>query len=119
MVLNMEDFVANALIESIEERDERKISFKQLDLYRNNVRNMLKEHGKAAIIPVSETNTKYCFYNYSDFFEWKNDGEENYILLKEGKNIDDLRKSFRAYLPLDVLLIFSRNKLLEPEQAEK
>jgi hypothetical protein len=115
----MEDLVANALIESIEERNDRKITFKQLDLYRNNVLNKLKDTGKTVIIPVSETNKKYFLYNYSDFFELKSSDTESCILLKKEKNVDDLRKNFRAYLPLDVLLIFSKTKLLEPVKTEK
>jgi hypothetical protein len=118
MIFQIEDLVANALIESIEERKERKITFQQLELFCNNMLTVLQKEGKNAIIPNSETNTKYFFYRFSDFFEQEGSGIKSCICLKKEKSADDLRKKFRSYLPLDLLIVFISNKLLQPMRGK-
>jgi hypothetical protein len=114
MVLKMEDLAANALIELIKNKGESKVAFKQLESYGNTIVELLNSEGKDAIMPISECDIKHFLHKYSDFFELKDEGSESYICLKGDKNISDLRGSFRAYVPLEIMPFFSNRKSLEP-----
>jgi hypothetical protein len=114
MVLKMEDLTSNALIELIKNKREGKVAFGQLESYGNNIVELLNDKGKDAIMPISEYTIKHFLNKYSDFFELKDEGSESYIYLKGDKNISDLRRSFRAYLPLEIISVFSSKKSLEP-----
>jgi hypothetical protein len=114
MVLKMEDLAANALIELIKNKDERKAAFRQLESYGNNIVELLSNNGEDAIMPISEYNINLFLNKYSDFFELRNEESESFIYLKKSKDISDLRRSFRAYLPLEILPVFSDKKSLEP-----
>jgi hypothetical protein len=113
MIFNFEDLVANALIESIEDGKEPQVTYSQLEKYGKNVLETLSKQGKSAVIPASRINIENFIHNYSDYFELEEAGSDYCIKLKDDKNVTDLRKYFRAYLPLELLHIFSGTKLLE------
>ena len=114
MIFSFGDLVGNALIEAIEEKQERKVTYRQLENYKKNLLNMLETQGLSAIVSSSKYATKDFFYDYDDFFSTKGSGIETSIFLKENKGINDLRRKFRAFIPLKVLILLSENKLLNP-----
>jgi hypothetical protein len=113
IVLKMEDLTANALIEMIKNHYEGKVSLKQIESYGNSIVKELQNKGKNALIPITEYSINHFLIKYSDFFEIKEEGEESYICLKSNKSISDLRTSFRAYLPLDIIPFFSSKESLK------
>jgi hypothetical protein len=113
IVLKMEDLTANALIEIIKDQREGKVSLKQIESYGNNIVKEIRNKGENAIIPITEYSINHFLKKYSDFFEMKEEGNESFIYLKPDKTIYDLRKSFRAYIPLDIVQVFSSKESLE------
>ncbi len=110
--IGIEDLAANALI-ALMEKDEdcRKVSFRKLVDYGMVVVKILKEKKEDAILIMSKDSTNAMILNYSDFFinEKENPDDEfseEYIVLKEGKSVADLRNHFRAFLTLNVALAF-------------
>lgn len=114
IMLNMEDLVANALIELLENKSSRKVSFNQLESYKNNIIQMFKEQKKDVVVSISDDNTDRLLSMYSNFFYIRETTNEKYIYLKEEKNEYDLRRNFRSYLPLDMIKIFYNENVLQP-----
>jgi hypothetical protein len=106
----MEDLASNALIELIKNKREGKVAFGRLESYGNTIIKLLNDQGKDAIMPISENNIRHFLKKYSDYFELKDEGNESYIYLKPDKSISDLRRSFRAYLPLEIIPVFSNRQ---------
>ena len=107
--IGIEDLVANALIEIYEKNGCRKVSFEQLRNYGAVIVSWLQENGEEAVILVSKHYTNELIRNYSDFFEVVDSNDHNsYIELKDDKTVDDLRSHFRAYLPIDMIIAFTR-----------
>ena len=105
--IGIEDLAANALIE-VMRRDANKkfLTYKEIENYGSRVINLLNEQGERAVLILSRESTNALFRNYSDFFqEDKRDGDSG-IVLKEGKNLEELIARFRGYLALDVLKAF-------------
>lgn len=105
-MLGVEDVIANALIELIEKKDIRRVSMSQLNSYGMAVVRLLNKKQEEAILLLSKDHTDQAIYNYSDFFEFQREDDTDYICLKDGKTIDELRQYFRAYITVDMLLAF-------------
>lgn len=106
--IGIEDLAANALIELLEkDNSNTKVSFKALEDYGNAVVNYINsEDGERAVLVLSRDRTNRFLYDYADFFELYTGSDGKGILLKEGKNIEDLWSKFRSYLTFDILSAF-------------
>lgn len=106
--IGIEDLAANALIELLEkDNSNTKVSFKALEDYGNAVVNYINsEDGERAVLVLSRDRTNRFLYDYADFFELYTGSDGEGILLKEGKNIEDLWSKFRSYLTFDILSAF-------------
>lgn len=105
--IGIEDLVANALIEAIEQQGDNKfLTYEKIELYGSKVVEILGEQGEKAVLILSRNDTNNFFKNYSEFFEEKTVNNKAGIILKEGKDVKDLREQFRGYLALDLLIAF-------------
>lgn len=109
-MLELEDLVANALIELIEDKGIRQVSFKQLDLYKKSLYDEFKKINIRVVIPFTDGDVDRLISIYDDFFEEEIINERRYITLKDNKNELDLRKYFRSYLPLNIIKVFYDTK---------
>ena len=107
--IEIENLVANALIERLEKFNKRSITFSALDSYCNAVVANLKEGKKDVITIFSRESTEMFFHDYTDFF----DVSEDAITLKDNIELKKLKEIFRINLALDVLLAFSCDKAIE------
>lgn len=104
--IGIEDLVANALIAILHYKNEKFVSFQELENYGSSVVTILSQKGEKAILILSRESTDALFRNYSDFFEAATMDGLNGIGLKNDITVDDLEESFRGYLSLDVLKAF-------------
>ncbi len=112
--IGIEDLVANALIELLENNPScRRVRFETLMKYGAVVLTVLREKGDEAVFLVSREHTNELIRNYSDFFEIDHSELDNdAIVLKPEKTVDDLRNRFRAFLTIECLLAFTDKKSL-------
>ncbi|MGB4439331.1 MAG: hypothetical protein WBJ13_08945 [Sedimentibacter sp.] len=117
--IGIEDLAANALIALIEKIGPhcRKVSFEQLVNYGTVVVKILNQNKEDAVLLLSKDYTNTMIRNYSDFFEIEktnpnDEYSEEFIVLREDKNLQDLRNHFRAFLSLEVALAFSNKDSL-------
>ena len=104
--IEMEDLVANALIELVEKKGKREVGFKELDQYGAKVVEVLSEGETRAILLVSRESQMAMLEDYSDLFEeFERDGAHG-IKLKEGIPTSMLWRRFRASLSVKVMLAF-------------
>lgn len=109
--LYLEDLVANALIQKIESGQGRKVNTGELDGYGKRVQRWWKNNRNLNIILAC---TRYemnsMFESNPDLFDRidEDDGSIT-IQLKQGKTSDDLRKKFRSYLTVDMLIAFKES----------
>ena len=104
--IEMEDLVANALIELVEKKGKREVLFKELDQYGAKVVEVLSEGETRAILLVSRESQMAMLEDYSDLFEeFERDGAHG-IKLKEGIPTSMLWRRFRASLSVKVMLAF-------------
>jgi len=106
--INLEDLVANALIEMIEKNNTNKVSFEQLRKYGNMLISWFKNNNNEdVILLLSKHYISELIYNHPDYFEiYDNNETDNYIKLKQTKTAKDLRDRFRSYLSVDMLMAF-------------
>ena len=106
--IGIEDLVANALIEMVDnDENNREVTYKQLDEYGAVVIDTLNAKNEEAVLIISKERTNAFLHDYSDFFQVRmNARNEKCIALIEGKTTDELRKLFRGYLSLDMLMAF-------------
>lgn len=104
----MEDLVANALIQKIEQDHVREVRFSELSEYGSRLVSWWSRKKQIQVIVLlSQYDTEQMLLDYSDFFSIHMAGDEDYIIrLKNGKTVEDLRKTFRPYLSVDMLLSF-------------
>lgn len=104
--IGIEDLAANAMIEMLKKSGKRFLTYNEMEAYGAEVVRILKESGEKAVLILSRENTDAFFWNYSEFFEEKEENGKKGILLKDDKEVKDLIQQFRGYLALDVLLAF-------------
>ncbi|MCM1542932.1 MAG: hypothetical protein NC121_16960 [Blautia sp.] len=110
--IGIESITANALIELLEKRDEREISFDMIVRYGTQVARVLEENFNEE--PVLLLSRKYqinMIENYSDFFEadLSPKRQEVFFRLKgedKQKTIEALTKSFRCTMGMPLLKAF-------------
>lgn len=100
--------MANALIEMVDnDENNREVTYSQLNEYGAIVIETLNAQKDEAVLIISRERTKAFLHDYSDFFQVRRNAQgEKCIALVEGKTTDELRKMFRGYLSLDMLLAF-------------
>ena len=105
--IGIEDLVANALIEIVDNKDVREVSLKKLNEYGEVVIRTLNSFDKEAILLLSRDRTNEFIHNCTEYFDVNKDKEGNYsIFLKEGVTTDKLREQFRRNISLNVLRAF-------------
>lgn len=100
--IEIEDLVANALIELFERFDKKSISFQTLSQYGDIVVKHLVRNNKEVIAMYTRDKTVQFFRDYTDFF----DVDEIGITLKNGISVQDLKDKFRYNMAFDVFLAF-------------
>lgn len=104
--IGIEDLVANALIELVENTDKREVMFRELDEYGALVVKYLSAKNEQAVLILSKERTNKFLHDYSDYFELFTKGIEEGIRLKDGVSVEKLWEQFRGYLSVDVMLAF-------------
>lgn len=111
--IGIEDLVANALIELMENNACREVTFETLIKYGAVVLSVMRDNGDEAVFLLSKEHTDELIRNYSDFFEiHRGDAGSDAIVLRAEKTVDDLRARFRAFLTIDSLLAFTNRRSL-------
>ena len=104
--IGIEDLVANALIELVENTEKREVMFKELDEYGALVVKYLNDKAEQAVLILSKERTNEFLHDYSEYFELFTRGIEEGIRLKEDVSVEKLWEQFRGYLSVDVMLAF-------------
>lgn len=106
--IGIEDLVANAIIELVQENKKGEVLFKDLNRYGAKVVEILmRDSGKKAVLILSNESKMEFINDYSDFFElFENENNYRGVRLKEGITVTDLCKEFRGYLSVDVMSAF-------------
>lgn len=99
--IKMEYLVANALVELYENKKIDKISLDDIKNYGIKVEKVLnKTEGTQAILLYSNQYTREFLQDYSDYFVF----EDDYIKIRSGVSIDDIRNHILSYISVDILL---------------
>lgn len=99
--IKMEYLVANALVELYENKKIDRISLDDVQTYGITVEKVLNAiTGTQAILLYSNQYTREFLHDYSDYFVF----EDNYIKIKTGVSIDDIRTHILSYVSVDILL---------------
>lgn len=107
------DLIANALIELVERKGYRKISFSQLNKYSEAVATNLKAKNIDVYIEINRNTTEEFFNNYSDVFSLKEENGNTFVFLNDSISTDYLRRYFRVNLSVDVLPAFIEENALK------
>lgn len=116
-----EDLVANALIQKVEGGEGRFVTESELKTYgKNIVKWWLRNRGLRITILDSHYYLSKLLLEYSEYFSrnYTHKGEMS-IWLNDGKRTDDLRKEFRSYLSVDMLLCFTQASPWESPNVQK
>ena len=106
IVVEIEDMIANTIIEQIKQNGNRCVSLKQAEEYGQAVVDKLKELGKDAILSSIDSHIVLFEKKYSNyFFRTEIDGELGYELSAD-KTVDDLVLKFRRFLPGYIISVF-------------
>jgi CheY-like chemotaxis protein len=113
--IGIEDLVANALIELVDNNENnREVTYEQLNEYGAIVIETLNTKHEEAVLIISRERTRAFLHDYSDLFQVRlNAKQQKCIVLVEGKTTDELRKLFRGYLTLDMLMAFMSETSLQ------
>lgn len=116
--IGIESVAANALIELLEKRDEREVSFDTLARYGMRVVRILQEQSEEEVILL--LSRKYqvnMIENYSDFFEadFFSGGQRVFRLKGENKQetLKALKKYFRLTMSMQMLNAFTSDDALQ------
>lgn len=101
--IGIEDLVASALIELMKlKKTSRKISLKDLSDYGAVIVRLLTQSGRDAILFLTKESTYEFVHDYADYFSIKEYDEIEYIELKDGITVENLRSQFRKNLTVDL-----------------
>ena len=98
--IKMEYLVANALVELYERNNIDRISLGEIRAYGIKVEEELVNNQVHAILLYSSDYTKEFLEDCSEWFEKDN----NYIKIRNGKKIEEIREHFLSYISVDILL---------------
>lgn len=104
--IGVEDLVANALIEIVENTGKRSVSFADLQKYGDAIIARLKKDNTDAVLIFTRDRTAQFFHDCSDVFTITEKNENIIISLNEGISTTYLRNRFRVRLALAILTAF-------------
>ena len=104
--IGIEDLVANALIELVEQTGNRTVAFSQLNKYADAVVEKLKDDDIDVILIYTRDATNQFFHDCSDIFKVSEVENDIKITLNPGISTLHLRKRFRINLSLQILPAF-------------
>lgn len=105
--IGIEDLVANALIELLEQCGKREVMFRELDAYGAIVIKYLNEEmNEQAVLLLSKERTNAFLHDYAEFFELCTRGKEEGVRLRDGITSEQLWVQFRSYLSADIIRAF-------------
>lgn len=107
--IKMEYLVANALVELYERKSIDKISLNEIKEYGIKVEEELINNKIHAILLYSSDYTKEFLEDCSDWFE----KDDEYIKIREGKTIQEVREHFLSYISVDILLAMLNENVLK------
>lgn len=116
MIICLSDMVANAFIElQKRELNINELSLTLIEKYGDEVAKKIKEDGTKTMFSLSRNATEYFRTQYQEFFTLKeNDyNSETTVKLNDGIKIDILIKNFRGYLPLNLLLAYANEDVVQ------
>lgn len=105
----MADLVANILIERMDNNKGREVRFSELREYKAKLISWWSQKKQIQVsVLLSKYDTDEMLFNYSEFFsiQWVPNEDDFIISLNPGKTSDDLRKMFRPYLSIDMIISF-------------
>lgn len=112
--IGIEDLVASALIELMRrEEANRKISLQTLADYGTVIVKLLTESGQNAILFLTKESTYEFVHDYADYFSIKIYANVEYIVLKDGITVSELRSQFRKNLTVDLAKALTGKESLE------
>ena len=111
--IEIEDLVANALIELFERFNKKSISFQTLSQYGDIVVEHLVRNKKEVVAIYTRDKTVQFFRDYTDFFDVNEDG----ITLKKDVSLQKLKDKFRYNMAFDVFLAFISEEALSVLKA--
>lgn len=112
--IKMEHLVANALVELYETKNTNRISLDKIREYGIKVEEELINKNIQAILLYSSDYTKEFLHDYSEWFE----KDSNFIKIKSGKSIDEIREHVLSYISIDLLLALLTKNALNVLHAE-
>ena len=102
--IGIEDLIANALIELLEQGKNREIDAMTLESYGAEVVKTLSSEGEEAVLLLSRDHTHQFLQDYSDYFTCKGFETNNPVFsLRPGVDVGMLRSRFRSRMALRVL----------------
>ena len=104
--IGVEDLVANALIELVEQTGSRTVTFSQLNKYGDAVIAKLKKDEMDVTLIFTRDSTDQFFYDCSDIFSINESESDIQITLNDHISTDYLRRRFRINLALNLLSAF-------------
>ncbi len=107
--IKMEYLVANALVELYERKSIDRISLNEIKEYGIKVEEELINNKIHAILLYSSDYTKEFLEDCSDWFE----KDDEYIKIREGKTIQEVREHFLSYISVDILLAMLNENVLK------
>lgn len=113
LYIGIEDLVANAIIELVENSHRGEVLFSQINNYGATVVKILSEHDKTAILILSKERTNAFLHDYSDYFELFSNGKEEGIRLRDNISSDELWAKFRGYLSIEVMKAFMNKRSIQ------
>lgn len=108
--IEIEDLVANALIEIIENNAARVINFDTLTKYGDCIVKKLRDEKKDVYLLLSRDRTNEFIHDYTKYFAI--DEQKNTITVKEDVSVEKLKKEFRSNMALDVFLACTSREAL-------
>ena len=117
LYLDIEDIVANAMIELNKIDGSRSVPIWVAEQYGNEVSRYLGNQGYYTKMRINRERTYRFEEQYGEFFTSYQQGKEKGYVLNDGKDIEDLVRKFRGYLDLEVILAFINPQATETLQT--
>lgn len=116
--IGIEDLVASALIEMMKrEENDRRVSLQSLSNYGTVIVKILSRSGQDAILFLTKESTYEFIHDYADYFSIVEDDGVEYIELKSGVTVVELRHQFRKNLTVDLAKALSESESVEALKA--
>lgn len=112
--IGIEDLVASALIELMRHAESnRKVSLQTLADYGTVIVKILTESGQDAILFLTKESTYEFVHDYAEYFSIKMYDSIEYIELKDGITVPELRRQFRRNLTVDLAKALTEKESLK------